>query len=58
MIDEVQWFSLQFPQDGLSTFDSIADCNFYSRPDWKKRIHPRPKSNQAESFTAHGPISR
>jgi hypothetical protein len=58
MIDEVQSFSRQFPQDGLPTFDSITDCNFYSRPDRKKRIHPRAKPNQTESFTAHGPISR
>jgi hypothetical protein len=58
MIDEVLWFSSQFSQDGFPTFDSITDCDFYSRPNGEKRIHSRPKSNQAESFTADRPISR
>jgi hypothetical protein len=57
MIGEVRQFSWQFSQDGLPTFDSIADCNLYGRPERKKCVHSRPKPDQAESFTEHGSIS-
>ena len=51
MIDEVLWFSSQFPQDGFPTFDSIADCNFYSRPDEEETY---PSATQIESIrTVH-----